>query len=147
MAKKRLIKVNALAFHLAVERLKELEKENKAISFKGKRFSNFLIGSSDFETSDSSIANEVKITILKTKGFDNPDPSTLSDSKKMEDFEFSGIQYLRLTRRFNNIAKAHNPDAKDISVASVQGCETVKDCIDLVTTAAATASFIKNLTL
>ena len=136
MAKNRVIKVNALAFHLAVEKLRELEMKDKALKFKGKKISNFLIGASDFESSVSSVTNEVKIAILKTKGFENPDPSTLAEEKKMEDFDFSDIQNLKLTKRFNAIVKAHNPAAKVISASSVTSCETVKECIDLVTTTA-----------
>ena len=136
MAKKKFVKVNALAFHMVVEKIKSDKKGITALKLKNRPILNFLIDASDYSLSLSSIPVEVKVAILKTKGIDNPDSSTVADTKKMEDFGFSSIQFLRLTKRLNAVANSHNPSAKSINVSAVQNSETVKDCIDIVTKAA-----------
>ena len=136
MAKKKFIKVDALSFHMVVEKIKSDKKGVTALKLKNRSILNFLIDASDYNLSLSSIPVEVKVAILKTKGIDNPAPSTVADTKKIEDFGFSSIQFLRLTKRLNAVATSHNPSAKSISVTAVQNSETVKDCIDIVTKAA-----------
>ena len=134
-AKNRFIKVNAVAFHKALEVIKATEKKNQSLAIKRKRLSAFLTESSDYLTSKSSIPVEVKMAILRQRNVPNPDPSKLKDDKNMSDFDFTDIQYLSLTRKFNDIANKHKPGAKTISATSVKGCDTVKDCIDVVTAA------------
>ena len=103
----------------------------------GVPLSEFLADASDYNISPSSIPVEVKIAILKQFEGGEPDPAEIGDTgKEMSDFGFNNQQYLALTQRFNSIALKHNSNAKKISAQSVVDCETVKDCIDLVTKAA-----------
>ena len=134
--KKKIIKVESLAFHRAIETIKKVEKRTKSLIINRKPVSRYLVEASDYTTSNSSIPFEVKMAILLTYGTSNPDPNKLADDTDMADFNFTGIQNISLTRRFNIIAKSHNPNSKTISTTSVIGCDKVKDCVDLVTNAA-----------
>lgn len=138
MAKKnRIIKVNALAFHRAIEVLKKNENKANVMSLHDQPLSTFLENASDYSTALSSIPVEVKVAILMQSGHPAPNPPQLDDDKDMADFGFDDINYLALTKKFNKIAISHNAQADNISVAAVKKCDVVKDCIGLVTNAAA----------
>ncbi len=84
-----------------------------------------------------SIEDETKIAILEADGETDPDPDMLRNDTDMADFNFNPPQYNSLTAKFNHIVKKHKPGAYGVSIAEVEACETVQECIDLVTTAAA----------
>ena len=136
MAKLKNLKVNPVGYYKLIEKLMELEKSNPGLRIGNKKLSNFTKAISDFEVSTSSIPVETKIAILKTKGFQNPDPVAAPDEKNMSDFAFTDIQYLALTKKLNAIATSHNPQAKKISAFAVKSAAKVKHCIALVAAAA-----------
>jgi hypothetical protein len=82
-----------------------------------------------------TVEDEVKIAILVTDGEFRPDPSSLNNDKEMSDFNFSDMQHIVLTDRFNDIVKNRNPNGKAILISQILDCKTVQDCIDLVTNA------------
>jgi len=137
MRRARFIKVHPHSFYRIMQAIKEYEKNtDQPVKVKNMLLSKFLITASDYATSGAALHNEVKKAIMQTYGYHNPDPSTLGDDTDMEDFDFSNIQYISLTKKFNAIALKHNATAKPISVTKVRNCGTVKDCIDLVAAAA-----------
>jgi len=100
----------------------------------GKRRSRRLIAMASFEAIQTTIETEVKIAILETDGQSNPDPASLSNKEKMSSFGFTDMQYISLTKKFVAIARKRKPSAK-VDLKDVMDCETVQDCIDLVTKA------------
>ena len=134
MAKPKQVKINANNFHNAIKALKELEKSGNDLTIDGIPLSEFLLNASDNSTTRNSLAAQVKIAILITHGINNPDPNSLDEATEMSEFNFSDMQYIALTRRFNPIARQTNPNA-NITVAAVKACDTVQDCIDLVAAA------------
>jgi 4-diphosphocytidyl-2C-methyl-D-erythritol kinase len=131
----KLIKANPLKFHVVMERLKEMEKKNKSLSYKGKSLSTLLAENSDYDVSSSSIPVQVKTAILKRYSSAPAEPEKLDPKKKMSDFNFSQLQYQMLTNKLNAIALSHHPNVKTIKISQVQNAVTVQDCIDLVTKA------------
>ncbi len=79
-----------------------------------------------------SIADEVKCAILEVDGDNHPDPDKLDADEDMSGFGFNTPQYISLTAKFNNIIHTHKPAGANVSLAQVEACDTVKDCIDLV---------------
>lgn len=134
MPRKKMLKVSPQKLHKVIKRLRSIENDNPDLTIDNKAVSEFLLDISEFETSEATIEIEVKIAILRTDGVDDPDPDTLDNDKEMSDFNFSDERYQRLTERFIAIARKRNPSAK-ITVRQVRGCETVKDCVELVTEA------------
>jgi hypothetical protein len=133
-SKDRFVKIPSRHFHKMIQKLKSVKS---GVKINGKSLHDFLMAESDFNVSPSAIPSEVKVAILKTKGLQDQDHSGLPDEKAMDDFEFTDMNFIRLTKRFNDIARIHQPDAKTIPVAKVMGCDTVKDCVDLVIKTAA----------
>lgn len=109
--------------------LKQNEKDfNKFID--GKMPSAFLQESIDFSLQSRNDSN-VKIAILKTKGYRKPNPDNLDSDMEMSEFDFNDVQYMSLTARLIEIAQKDNPTAY-IKISLVMDCDTVQDCIDLV---------------
>jgi hypothetical protein len=130
----RKLKIDPGPLHRIVSKLIEIEKSNTDLQLHGIPISELLVTISDINTSKSSVSVRVKFAILKTYGVKKPDPSTVPDETAMSDFNFNDMQSMKLTERFNAIAKQSNPNT-DIVLGDVQNCEKVKDCIDLVASA------------
>ncbi|WP_445718295.1 hypothetical protein [Flavobacterium sp.] len=135
MARKKMLKISPHKLHKVLKHLRELESNNPQLSIENKVMSEFLLEATEFETSTATIEIEVKIAILEVDGDNNPDPNTLSNTDEMADFGFSDTLYIRLTKRFTEIAKKRNPQAK-LNPVDVKACETVGECVELVTEAA-----------
>lgn len=131
MTRKMKLKVPPSKLFEVVKHLQKLEKNNPDININNKPISLFLLEISEFETSQASIETEVKIAILETAGFIDPNPDTFKNQKPMAEFNFNDIQYIDLTEELNLIARKRNPLA-NMSIAQVKSCDTVRDCIVLV---------------
>jgi hypothetical protein len=133
------VKIKSSDFHKLLTELRGVEtKKDQKSKTKPKSpdsIRKMLIKASDFMTAKSGLPYQVKMAILTTKGYSNPDPNKLDVETVMSDFKFADMQYIRLTTRFNKIAKSHTSAAKEIGEVAVKTCKKVKDCIDLVTKA------------
>jgi hypothetical protein len=83
---------------------------------------------------NQTVDNKVKIAILYNTGDNNPDPTTIDGSKSLGSFGFDDQGYIDLAELFNDIVKALNSSADDISADDIKSKSTVQDCIDLVNT-------------
>lgn len=82
----------------------------------------------------ADIPNLVKVAILRTTGDNHPDPTTVDAKASMSDYNFSFFDYSRLTARFDHIVKMYKVGA-GVSENDVENCNTVQECIDMVTKA------------
>ena len=133
MSRRSSIKVNPYSFHLVLYAIKKFEKEDKAILVDDMSLSAFLIAHSN--VGKSSISIEVKIVVLGTIGYFNPNEELikkLKDSREMSDLDLSDLDYISLTGEINKIIKRHNPNVKVVQVIKVKKCETVGDLVKLV---------------
>ena len=79
-----------------------------------------------------TVEDRVKIAVLWQKGYDDPDPASIPDTKKakMGDYNFSHEAYLEITDHFDIIIDTEEPGATPLNDVDVEGFSTVQDCID-----------------
>lgn len=130
---KKINKANVDIDHInsVVNALRELERHGNPM-FSSLSPIPFFSALADEQLNGASIELQVKKAILITDGNPFLDPDKLPNDTTMDTFGFNTMQNMKLAQRLTTIRQSTgNPGV--ISGSDVAQCDTVQDCIDLVT--------------
>ena len=127
------ISIKASKFARIHAKIKNFEKENKAIKIGKMSLSSFLVANTEF-LSPVAESKEVrtKRIILQIAGNYSKDPQTLQNSVQLKSsLGYGDDEYYLLQIRLDKLVKEYNKTT-GISSTDVNRCEKVGDCVSLV---------------